>query len=134
MFRQALSLVLALLIGVAALPQSFAQSSNSFQMKEEDVKKRVVEWGTNKNVSIKLKSKEKLKGRISDVKEGYFTVQFVEKSNKQITTRDVNYADVTEISAKGNGSAGKIIGYSAIGAAAGLVAAVFIIYAITGGD
>lgn len=135
MFRQVLSLILAtVLMSGVALPQSFAQTNNSFQIKEEEVKKRVVEWGTNKNVSIKLKSKEKIKGRISEIKEDHFTVQFVEKKTSQITSHDVNYADVKEISAKGDGSAGKTIAYAAIGAAAGLIATVLIIYAVAGGD
>jgi hypothetical protein len=125
MLRQVLSLILsASLVGAALSRAGYAQTNSPSPTQVEEFKRRVVEWGTNRNVSVKLKSGDKLKGRIAEIKDEYFAVQFVDKG--QVTTREVPYADVKSISAKGKGGAGKTVAYAALGAAAG----VLIIYAI----
>lgn len=114
MLKQILSLLLCLLFVVP----SWAQTTNKQVTKETKLKQKVVEWGTNKNVLVKLKSGEKLDGRIADIKDEIFAVQFVNKD--QVTSRELRYSDVDKISEKDGGKAGKVAGYTALGVLAGV--------------
>lgn len=86
------------------------------EAQEAKHKKRIVAWGTNKNVSVKLKSGSKIDGRIADIKDANFSVQLVE--NGQVVNRDINYSDVDKISGQGATSGGKIAGWIVLGASA----------------
>jgi hypothetical protein len=109
MLKQTLSLLLCVLFVVPSL----AQTNNKQLAKETKLKQKIVEWGTNKNVAVKLKSGDKLEGRIAEIKDDLFVVQFVDID--QVTSRDLRYSDVDKISAKDGGKAGKIAGYTALG-------------------
>lgn len=120
MFRHAISYTLTLLlICTAATNFAFAK-----QTSEANLKQKIVEWGTNKNVSVKLKSGSKIDGRIAAINDANFTVQLVENGN--VVTRDINYSDVNKISGKGGNSGGKIAGWIVLGAVAGVGALIFI--------
>ncbi len=120
MLKQTLSLLLCLLFVVP----SFAQTNNKQLEKEAKLKQKIVQWGTNKNVFIKLKSGEKLEGRMADIQTDLFTVQLVDKD--KVTSRELRYSDVDKISAKDSGKAGKIAGYTVLGVLAG-VGVVFLV-------
>ncbi len=112
MFRHALSCTLTLLL-TCTLATNFAFAQ---QPKEVKLKQKIVEWGTNKNVSVKLHSGSKIDGRVADIKDTNFAVQLVE--NGQVVTRDINYSDVDKIAAKGEANGGKIAVWIVLGAAA----------------
>ena len=114
MFTKFIALTLCLLL-VGAAP-AFAKPQK--QTKEEKSKKQIVEWGTNKNIGVKLNSGEAVAGRIAEIKDDLFTVQFVKDG--KITTRDVRYDEVKKLSGKDGGKAGKIVGYTALGVLAGV--------------
>ena len=114
MLKQTLCLLLCVLFVVPG----FAQSNNKQLEKETKLKQRIVEWGTNKNVAVKLKSGEKLDGRIAEIKDDLFAMQFVDKD--KVTSREFRYSDVDKISGKDGGKAGKVVGYTALGVLAGV--------------
>jgi hypothetical protein len=114
MLKQPLSFLLCALLVVSG----FAQTNNKQLEKEAKLKQKVVEWGTNKNVSVKLKSGEKLAGRIADIKDDIFALQFVDKD--KVTSREIRYSDVDKISTKDGGKAGRVVGYTALGVLAGV--------------
>jgi hypothetical protein len=114
MLKQPLSFLLCALLVVSG----FAQTNNKQLEKEAKLKQKVVEWGTNKNVSVKLKSGEKLAGRIADIKDDVFALQFVDKD--KVTSREIRYSEVDKISTKDGGKAGRVVGYTALGVLAGI--------------
>jgi hypothetical protein len=129
MFRQVLSLTLAASLFAATVPQpGFAQTPAPDAARVEEFKKRVVAGGTNRQVTIKFKSGGKLKGRVAEINDEFFSVQFVDKG--QVTTREVRYDEIRGLSVKGNGSPGKTVAYAAIGAVAGLLVFLGIMYAV----
>ena len=114
MLKQTLCLLLCALF----VTPSLAQTNNKQLEKEAKLKQRIVAWGTNKNVAIKLKSGEKLEGRIAEIKDDLFAVQFVDKD--KVTSREFRYSDVDKISSKDGGKAGRVVGYTALGVLAGV--------------
>lgn len=132
MFRHALSFTLAVLLTCTLATQFvFAQTKTASPEKQAEFKKRVVEWGTNKHVNVKLHSGEKLSGRIAEIQNDFFALQSVTKDGK-VTSQPVNFSDINTLSAKGN--AGKIAGRTALGVLAGVGAVfvvLFVIYAAT---
>ena len=114
MFTKFIALTLCLLL-VGAVP-AFAKPQK--QTKEEKAKKQIVAWGTNKNIGVKLTSGEAVDGRIAEIRDDIFTVQFVKDG--KIATRDVRYDEVKKLSGKDGGKAGKIAGYTALGVLAGV--------------
>lgn len=124
MLQQMLSLFLCVLFIVPSL----AQTNKQQLAKETKLKQKIVEWGTNKNVAVKLKSGNKLEGRIADIKDELFVVQFVDKD--QVTSRDLRYSDVDKISAKDGGKAGKVAGYTVLGVLAGVGVVMLVTLAI----
>jgi hypothetical protein len=126
MFRHAVSFTLTLLL-TCTVATNFAFAK---QPKEVKLKQKIVEWGTNKNVSVKLKSGSKIDGRIAEIKDTNFAVQLVE--NGQVVTREISYSDVDKLSVKGN--AGRVAGRTALGVLAGVGAIfvmLFVIYAVS---
>jgi hypothetical protein len=112
MIRHAVSFTLTLLL-TCTVATNFAFAK---QPKEVKLKQKIVEWGTNKNVSVKLKSGNKIDGRVAVINDANFTVQLVE--NGQVVTRDINYSDVDKLSARGETRGGSIAGWIVVGAVA----------------
>ncbi len=81
-----------LLLTVVGNP-AFAQAS-----KAESLRRKVIEWGTNKPVAVKLNSGEKLQGRIAEIKDDALTIQFL-KTGK-IDTRDFRWNEIEKVSLK----------------------------------
>ncbi len=102
------------------------KSRRKQKAKEAEFKRKVVEWGTNKQVSIKLHSGEKVEGRIATINDEAFTVQGL--NNSSIISKDIRFSAIKKLSAKGN--AGKIAGYTALGVLAGVGAVVAVLFAV----
>ena len=124
MLKQTLSLLLCLLF---VMP-GYAQSNNKQLDKETKLKQKIVGWGTNKNVAVKLKSGEKLEGRIAEIKDDLLAMQFVDKD--KVTSREIRYSDIDKISSKDGGKAGKIAGYTALGVLAGVGVVMLVVVSI----
>lgn len=123
MVRKTFTLAISwlLVVTLASLPtlaRTATASLSKQQAQEAKHKKRIVEWGTNKNVTVKLKSGSKVEGRLADIKDENFVVQLVE--NGQVVSRDIRYSEIDKLSAKGETSGGKVAGYIVIGALAAL--------------
>lgn len=88
---------------------TFAQSSAT-----ESLRRKVIEWGTNKPIALQLKSGEKLKGRIADIKFDTLSVQLLEQG--KIVTRELRWDEMQKVSlASKDEKARKIGGFIAIG-------------------
>ncbi len=120
MLRKMLIFILCLFISGAV--SGFGKAP--VQTKEEKYKKQVLEWGTNKNIWVEMKSKEKLQGRISDIRDDVFVLQILEKDT--IKDRAIRYDEVKKLSARDGGKAGKIAGITGLSILAG-VGVVFLV-------
>lgn len=118
------------LIAVLSFGNALAQTKITAPNKQAEFKKHIVEWGTNKQVNVKLNSGEKISGRIAEIQNDFFTVQAVTKDG-QVSSHQINFSDLNKLSAKGQ--AGRAVGYTALGimAAVGAVFVMFfVIYAV----
>ena len=116
----------ALLLLTAFVNPTIAQAS-----KAESLRRKVIEWGTNKQVNVKLNSGEKVSGRIAEIQNDFFAVQAVTKDGK-VSSQQINFGDIHKLSAKGK--AGRIAGHTTLGVLAGVGAIfvmLFVIYATT---
>ena len=120
--------IIAVLLCVLFVIPGTAQTNHKQLEQEAKLKQKIVAWGTNKNVAVNLKSGEKLEGRIAEIKDDLFVVQFVDKD--KVTSRAINYSDVDKISGKDGGKAGKIAGYTALGVLAGVGVAFLVVLGI----
>ncbi|HEX4946285.1 MAG TPA: hypothetical protein VFZ34_06470 [Blastocatellia bacterium] len=91
MFSQAFSLLLSGALLAFIIHPLCAQSSQA-----DNLRRKVIAWGTNKPIAIKLKSGEMLKGRIADIKSDALSVQLLEQS--RIVTRDLRWDDLNKFS------------------------------------
>jgi hypothetical protein len=60
-------------------------------------KRQIFEWGLNQKIKLRLRSGEKLEGRITEVKPDSFALQFVSTSG-QINSREIGYNDLDKLS------------------------------------
>ncbi len=101
------ALLSILLLNVTSLAQP---TSNS-----EKLKSKIINWGLQKNVTVKLKNGEKVEGRIAEITDAYFAVQGVVAA--QVTTRKVNFSEVHNVSGKGDTDVVKVRQYVSLGTA-----------------
>jgi hypothetical protein len=116
-----------LLIGALSCGNVLAQTKMTSSEKQAEFKKRVVEWGTNKQVNVKLNSGEKISGRIAEIQNDFFAVQAVTKDGK-VTSHQINFSDINKLSAKS--SAGRTAGFTALGVLAAVGAVFVMLFAI----
>lgn len=116
-----------LLIFALGVVPTLAQTKIASAEKQAEFKKRVVDWGTNKQINVKLHSGEKISGRLAEIQDQYFAVQAVSKDGK-VVSRQINYSDINKLSAKAN--AGNIVGYTALGVLAGVGVVVIVTIAM----
>jgi hypothetical protein len=83
--------LMALLLLIAPIHRSFAQSVSA-----ESLRRKVIEWGTNKAVAVQLKSGEKLKGRIAEIKFDTLGLQLLAQG--KIVTREVRWDEMKKVS------------------------------------
>lgn len=115
-----LTILCGLMIFAPAAQTALAQTKA-----EEKIRHRVVELGTNKSVSVKLKSGEKITGRIAEIRDDAIAVQSVE--NGKILTREIQWATIDKISERNSAEKmRKIGGFIALGAAMMLVTIIIV--------
>lgn len=120
-----LSLTLsALLLFTALVDPTFAQSSQS-----DNLRRKVIEWGTNKPIAVKLKSGEKLKGRIADIKDDALSVQLLAQG--KIVTRELRWDDLHKVSLDTRDEKARKFGGLIAG---GVLATVFIVIVVALSD
>ena len=95
------------------------------QTNEEKLKTKIVNWGLHKSVTVKLKSGEKLQGRITEIKDEFFAVQ----TEGQATTRQVQFSEVHKLSGHIAWSSQKPRNY--LGLAGAIVLATFVTVNLT---
>ena len=123
MCNRAFSLLLSGALLAFIIHPTNAQSSPS--AKAESLRRKVIEWGTNKPVALQLKSGEKLKGRLADIKFDIFAIQCIEQG--KIVTRALRWDDLNKVSLDSRDEkARKIGGWIAIGVLATLAAVVVV--------
>lgn len=110
-----------------AISSVSAQTKTASPEKQAEFKKRVVEWGPNKQVNVKLHSGEKITGRVAEIHNDFFAIQAVAKDGK-ITSHQINFSDINKLSPKG--SVGRTAGFTALGIAAGVGAVFVVMFAI----
>ena len=115
------------LIFAFGLSNVLAQTKTTAPEKQAAFKQRVVEWGTNKQVNVKLNSGEKISGRIAEIQNDFFALQSVTKDGK-VTSQPINFSDINKLSAKGN--AGRTAGMTALGVMAAVGAVFVMLFAI----
>lgn len=85
---------------------------------QDTVREAVVKIDKGSSVEVRLKAKEKVRGRLGDVSDNGFTVQVVK--NGTVTSRDIAFADVTALKRTGKpGKGGYVamaLGFAAVGA------------------
>lgn len=109
MCSKAFSLLLSGSLIVSFLTPASAQSAQT-----ESLRRKVIEWGTNKPITAQLKTGEKLKGRIAEIKFDTLAVQLLEQG--KIVTRELPWDDLNKISLNSKDEkARKIGGFIAIG-------------------
>ena len=115
MFRETLSLVLAGLLVAPGLSAAPPQA-----VKGPTVREQVLEIALGSPVEVRLRSKQKLKGRMGEVSDEGFSVQHV-KADKLETTK-IAFSEVKSIKEVGQSkhSRAKMAGWIAVGVAGGL--------------
>lgn len=116
-----------LLIFALGLGNTLAQTKPTSPEKQAEFKKRVVEWGTNKQVNGKLNSGAKFSGRLAEIQNDFFVVQAVASDGK-VTSQSIPFSEVNKLSAKGH--AGRTAGFTALGVMAAVGAVFVMLFAI----
>lgn len=113
MLKQMLCILLSIvLLDVASLAQPTT--------KEEQLKTKIVQWGLQKKVTVKLNSGEQVKGRITEIKDEGFTVQ----TEGQAITRQVPFSEVDKLTGHTDWGSQRTRNY--IGLAGALALAAFV--------
>lgn len=108
----------ALLSIVLLITTSLAQTGS----KEEKLKSKIVQWGLQKMVTVKLNSGEQVKGRITEIKDEGFTVQI----EGQTAMRQVPFSDVDKLTGHTDWGSQKTRNYIGLAGAIGLAAFVIV--------
>ena len=125
MLRKFTALVIAALLG-----NGFAAYAQTPSPKEFKIKQQIVEYGTEQNVKIKLKSEEVLKGRIAEIKNDSFTLQVVDL-NGQVIDRTLAYSELSKVSKVGVGENRKALRRGLLQGAGAMAAAIGTMLIIT---
>ncbi|MFN7927405.1 MAG: hypothetical protein U0Y68_05575 [Blastocatellia bacterium] len=95
------------------LTLALTASPAAAQSKEEKLKTKIIDWGLQKNVTVRLRSGETVVGRIAEITDDYFAVQGMNAG--QVTTRNIHYNEVHRISGKGETDVRRVTQYIALG-------------------
>jgi hypothetical protein len=82
-----------------------ARAATAQQITEH--KKRIVEWGIDRRVSVKLHSGEKTAGRVTAIADDFFTIQTANQG--QITTQEIRYETIKSLKKQGGSTAYKAV-------------------------
>ena len=80
---------------------------------DSTLKRKVLEIPAGSPVEIKLKTKEKMRGRLGDVSDDGFQIKVANGST--IEDRKLTFQQVSSVKKTGGASTKKIVGYSALG-------------------
>ncbi|HEX4945781.1 MAG TPA: hypothetical protein VFZ34_03930 [Blastocatellia bacterium] len=92
--------IMTTLVITALMSHSLSVSAQSQSAAEIKFKRKIVACGTNQNVKIKLIADETLEGRIAEIRNDSFTLQFVDTAG-QVTNRDLSYSELSKVSKVG---------------------------------
>lgn len=92
MFRK-----ITVFIIVTLLSNGFTTHAQTASAQEIKFKRQVVEYGAEQKVKVKMQSGETLKGRIAEIKNDSFTLQFVDATG-QVTNRELAYSELSKVS------------------------------------
>lgn len=108
--------LIALMLFITPVHRAMAQSLPS-----DNLRRQVIEWGTNKPIAIQLKSGAKLQGRIAEIKDDALLLQLLEQG--KIETRALQWGEIKKVSLKNSADekARKIGGFIALGTIAAVV-------------
>jgi hypothetical protein len=110
---------LSLMLSVLLLLTAGGEPVNAQTSKAEKLRRKVVEGGVNKILTVKLNSGEKLKGRSAEIKFDILAIQMMEQG--KIVTREVRWDEMNNVSlVSKDEKARKIGGFIAIGVLATL--------------
>ena len=97
MLRIITTIIIATFFGNGLFAYAQVPSPKEFKFKQQ-----IVEYGTEQNVKVKLKSEEVLKGRISEIKNDSFILQAVDATG-QVVDRKLAYSELSKVSKVGVG-------------------------------
>lgn len=103
---------------VVLINTSLAQAGS----KEEKLKSKIVQWGLQKTVTVKLNSGEQVKGRITEIKDEFFAIQ----TEGQATTRQVPFSEVDLLTGHTDWGSQRTRNYIGLAGAIGLAAFVIV--------
>lgn len=115
-------LITLLMTAFSIQAQTPAPQTSKQQAQAEKIKQKVEDLGVLKEVTVKLRSGEKLKGRISEIHHDTFSLKLEDPT--QTIPRDISYAEVKSISGKHNG--GGQVAYRVLFGPAGIGGAVLL--------
>jgi small nuclear ribonucleoprotein (snRNP)-like protein len=109
MLKKLLCILLSIgLLKVASLAQATSP--------EVTFKTKIVNWGLEKNVTVKLKTGEQVKGHVTEIKDEFFVVQTAARG----TTRQVKFQEIDTLTGHIDWGAQKTRNYLGLVAALGL--------------
>jgi small nuclear ribonucleoprotein (snRNP)-like protein len=118
MLKKLLCILLTLvLLNAASLAQAPSQ--------EEKFKAKIVNWGLEKNVTVKLKTGEQVKGHVTEIKDEFFVVQTAARG----TTRQVKFQEIDKLTGHIDWGSQKTRNYIGLVGAIGL--ATFLVVKLT---
>ena len=111
--------------GLTALLLLTANPAVAQSSQAESLRRRVIEWGVNKPITAQLKTGEKLKGRIAEIKFDTLSVQLLEQG--KIVTRDLRWDEMNKVSLDSKDEKARKIGsFIAIGVLATLAVVIVV--------
>ena len=116
---------LSFALSALLLLPGFGNPACAQSAKAESLRRKVIEWGTNKPIAVKLNSGEKLKGRIAEIKFDTLAIQLI--GQDKIVTRELRWDDLNKVSlSSADEKARKIGGFIAIGVLATLAVVIVV--------
>ncbi len=116
MRREMLSLLLASLFLIEpALDARASQSPQAGTSEKTPLQQKVLEIPAGTLVEVRLKNKEKLRGRLGEVHETGFDMQVA--AGDKVETRTITFHELKSIKKTEGGGTGRFIGHVALGTA-----------------
>ena len=118
--RKILSIVLVVILSANVTYAAKATSAGipSQATKKPTLQEKVLEIPPGSRVQVRLKNKEKLRGRLGEVSNEGFVVQYAR--GNQIEERKTGFDEVKSLKVKGDGSKKAVLILAAVGAGVGL--------------
>lgn len=95
---------------------AYAQAPSAQEIK---IKQKVLDCDIDQRVKVKLKSNETLRGHLAEIKTDSFVLQLLD-SQGRISTKEIDYSQVSKFSKIEDQTMGKTVKHSAVGTAVGV--------------